>query len=80
LAELCGQYLSKGSQVYVEGRIQTRQWEDQNGNKRYTTEIIAREMKMLGSKTTDRGKEELTESVKDTVKNKTKFNIDDPKF
>jgi len=55
LAEICGQYLSKGSKVYIEGRIQTRQWEDQNGNKKYTTEIVAREMKMLDSKPTDKG-------------------------
>jgi len=50
LAEICGQYLSKGSRVYIEGRIQTRQWEDQSGNKRYTTEIVAKEMKMLDSR------------------------------
>lgn len=47
LAEICGEYLHKGSKVYIEGRIQTRKWQDQNGNDRYTTEIIAREMKML---------------------------------
>lgn len=47
LGEICGQYLSKGSKVYIEGRIQTRQWEDRDGNKRYTTEIVARDMKML---------------------------------
>ena len=50
LGEICGEYLSKGSKVYIEGRIQTRQWEDKDGNKRYTTEIVAREMKMLDSK------------------------------
>lgn len=50
LAEICGEYLSKGRQVYVEGRLQTREWEDRDGNKRYTTEIVAREMQMLGSK------------------------------
>ena len=50
LGEICGEYLSKGSLVYIEGRIQTRQWEDKDGNKRYTTEIVAREMKMLDSK------------------------------
>ena len=50
LGEICGEYLSKGSRVYIEGRIQTRQWEDKDGNKRYTTEIVAREMKMLSSK------------------------------
>jgi single-strand DNA-binding protein len=47
LAEICGEYLNKGSKVYIEGRIQTRKWQDQNGNDKYTTEIIAREMKML---------------------------------
>lgn len=47
LAEICAEYLQKGSRVYVSGRMQTRQWEDQQGNKRYTTEIVAREMKML---------------------------------
>ena len=50
LGEICGEYLSKGSRVYIEGRIQTRQWDDKDGNKRYTTEIVAREMKMLSSK------------------------------
>jgi single-strand DNA-binding protein len=48
LAEICGQYLKKGKQVYVEGRIQTRQWEDRSGNKRYTTEIVCNQMVMLG--------------------------------
>jgi single-strand DNA-binding protein len=48
LAEICGEYLAKGSKVYVEGRQQTRKWEDSDGNTRFTTEIIAREMKMLG--------------------------------
>jgi single-strand DNA-binding protein len=48
LAEICGEYLRKGSQVYVEGRIQTRDWEDKEGNKRQTTEIIALGMQMLG--------------------------------
>ncbi len=47
LAEICGEYLNKGSRVYIEGKIQTRKWQDQNGNDKYTTEIIAREMKML---------------------------------
>lgn len=47
LAEICGEYLNKGSKVYIEGRIQTRKWQDQSGNDKYTTEIIAREMKML---------------------------------
>lgn len=50
LAEICGEYLSKGRQVYIEGQLQTRQWEDKDGNTRYTTEIKAREMQMLGSR------------------------------
>lgn len=49
LAEICAEYLTKGSRVYIEGRIQTRKWTDSNGVDRYTTEIIAREMKMLSS-------------------------------
>ncbi len=48
LGEICAQYLSKGKQVYVEGRIQTRSWEDKDGNKRWTTEIIAENLQMLG--------------------------------
>ncbi|MBK8181561.1 MAG: single-stranded DNA-binding protein [Candidatus Competibacteraceae bacterium] len=50
LAEIAGQYLRKGSSVFVEGRLQTRKWQDKNGQDRYTTEIIANEMKMLGSR------------------------------
>jgi single-strand DNA-binding protein len=50
LAEHCRDYLSKGRQVYVEGRIQTNQWEDKDGNKRYTTEIIAQTVQFLGGK------------------------------
>jgi single-strand DNA-binding protein len=50
LAEIVGEYLKKGSQVYVEGRLQTRKWQDKNGNDRYTTEIIASDMQMLGSR------------------------------
>lgn len=49
LAEIAGEYLRKGSQVYVEGKLQTRKWQDKNGVDRYTTEIVAREMQMLGS-------------------------------
>ncbi len=50
LAEICGEYLSKGKQIYVEGKIQTREWEDKDGNKRYTTEIVANQMQMLGTR------------------------------
>ena len=48
LGEICGEYLSKGKQVYIEGRLQTREWEDKDGNKRQTTEIVANNMTMLG--------------------------------
>lgn len=50
LAEVAGEYLKKGSQIYVEGRLQTRKWQDQSGQDRYTTEIVANEMQMLGGR------------------------------
>lgn len=50
LAEIAGEYLKKGSQVYVEGRLQTRKWQNKEGQDQYTTEIVANEMKMLGSR------------------------------
>ncbi|WP_028116108.1 single-stranded DNA-binding protein [Ferrimonas senticii] len=50
LGEIAGQYLKKGSKVYIEGKLQTRKWQDQNGNDRYTTEIIADQMQMLDSR------------------------------
>ncbi|MGH8752151.1 MAG: single-stranded DNA-binding protein [Burkholderiales bacterium] len=50
LAEIAGEYLKKGSQVYIEGRLQTRKWQDKEGKDRYTTEIIADKMQMLGSR------------------------------
>jgi single-strand DNA-binding protein len=49
LAEIAGEYLRKGSQVYIEGRLRTRKWQDKEGKDRYTTEIVANEMQMLGS-------------------------------
>jgi single-strand DNA-binding protein len=48
LAEICNEYLKKGKQIYVEGRLQTRQWEDKDGNKQKSTEIVANNMVMLG--------------------------------
>lgn len=48
LADICAQYLKRGKQVYIEGRLQTRSWDDRDGNKRYTTEIVATTMTMLG--------------------------------
>lgn len=50
LAEICGEYLDKGSKVYAEGRLQTRKWEDQNGVERYTTEIVINDLQMLDPK------------------------------
>ncbi len=54
-AEMCAQYLSKGRTVYVEGRIQTREWEDKDGNKRYTTEINASTVNFIGPRTSGGG-------------------------
>ena len=49
LAEICGEYLTKGRMVYIEGSLRTRSWEDKEGNTRWTTEVVARSMEMLGS-------------------------------
>ena len=50
LGEICGQYLKKGRECYIEGRLQTRSWEDKDGNKRYTTEIVANDVQFLGGR------------------------------
>jgi single-strand DNA-binding protein len=50
LAEIAGEYLRKGSQVYIEGRLQTRKWQDSSGQDRYSTEIVAQDMQMLGAR------------------------------
>ncbi len=55
LAEICGKYLHKGKQVYIEGKIQTRSYDDRDGNKRYITEIVADQMQMLGGRGGDEG-------------------------
>lgn len=55
LAEIMGEYLKKGSQVYIEGKLQTRKWQDQSGQDRYTTEIVASDMQMLGGRPADAG-------------------------
>jgi single-strand DNA-binding protein len=62
LAELCSQYLQKGRQVYIEGRLQTRQWDDKDGNKRYTTEVIAQTVQFL-----DRGEKSAMPSNDDVA-------------
>jgi len=58
LAEICGKYLHKGKQVYIEGRIQTRSYDDKDGNKRYITEIVADQMQMLGGRGEEGGQRE----------------------
>jgi len=60
LGEICGEYLAKGRQVYIEGRIQTREWEDKEGSKRYTTEIIASQVQFLGDRQDSQRREEPT--------------------
>ncbi|MCB1676519.1 MAG: single-stranded DNA-binding protein [Halioglobus sp.] len=55
LGQIAGEYLKKGSKVYVEGRLQTRKWQDQSGQDRYTTEIVANEMQMLDSRSAGQG-------------------------
>jgi single-strand DNA-binding protein len=62
LAEIAGEYLKKGAQIYVEGRIQTRKWQDKEGKDRYTTEIIVNEMTMLGGKSGGTGSFEVVEN------------------
>ncbi|MEW5903794.1 MAG: single-stranded DNA-binding protein [Pseudomonadota bacterium] len=62
LAEIAGEYLKKGSQVYIEGRIQTRKWQDKDGKDRYTTEIVVNEMQMLGGKASGGGSFEVMDS------------------
>lgn len=56
-AEIAGQYLQKGSQVYIEGRLQTRKWQDQSGQDRYSTEIVASEMQFIGGKSEGQGQQ-----------------------
>jgi single-strand DNA-binding protein len=62
LAEICKQYLSKGQQVYVEGRLQSRRWEDQEGKKHASTEVVANEMIILGERPARTGSEAGTPS------------------
>ncbi|HEU0189058.1 MAG TPA: single-stranded DNA-binding protein [Gallionella sp.] len=62
LAEIAGEYLKKGSQIYVEGKLQTRKWQTKEGQDRYTTEIIVNEMTMLGSKSSGSSSFEVVEN------------------
>jgi single-strand DNA-binding protein len=67
LAEIAGEYLKKGRPVYIEGRLQTRKWQDKEGKDRYTTEIVADQMQMLGSR----------DEAKEVAKTSTPANFDD---
>jgi single-strand DNA-binding protein len=58
LAEICGKFLHKGKQIYIEGKIQTRSYDDRDGNKRYITEIVADQMQMLGNKEDSQGQQQ----------------------
>ena len=62
LGEICGEYLAKGKQIYIEGRMQTREWADRDGNKRWTTEIVAQTMQMLGA-ASDRVRSDATDNA-----------------
>lgn len=76
LAEIAGEYLKKGSQVYVKGSLRTRKWQDKDGNDRYTTEIVADELQMLGGKPNQQGSQQ-TESNSGGFDN---FTDNDPPF
>ena len=81
LAEICGQYLKKGSSVFVEGRLQTRKWQDKDGQDRYTTEIIANEMKMLGGRGDQSGSQpaqQLRSQSNQDARNKASFDAQSP--
>ncbi len=65
LAEICNQFLTKGQQVYIEGRLQTRQWEDDQGKRHSSVEIVANEMIILGSRRSDSSAEEENESIEE---------------
>jgi len=69
LAEICGNYLVKGKLIFVEGRIQTRSWEDKEGVKRYTTEIVANNMQMLDSKGQNKSDESSADSTSNNSSN-----------
>lgn len=67
LGEIAGQYLKRGSQVYVEGKLQTRKWQDKEGKDRYSTEIIASEMQMLGGRQQSDERPQRQSQAKDDV-------------
>jgi single-strand DNA-binding protein len=80
LAEICGQYLRKGRQVYIEGRLTTRSWEDRQGNQRKTTEIVAQQMLMLGGRAPDQGGAEEDTGAPEFAAETVKIEDDDLPF
>ena len=79
LAELCGKYLAKGRQVYAEGRLQTSSWEDQQGQKRYTTEVIASTVQFLGGRG-DQPSQQQSQSSSEGTKTETQDFGAEPSF
>ena len=77
LAEIVGEYLKKGSHVYIEGRLETRKWTDKEGIERYTTDIIANDMKMLGSKQANSEQSESFENNPSTANDRAKARAQD---
>ena len=77
LAEIASEYLKKGSQVYIEGKLKTRKWEDKEGNDRWTTEIIANEMQMLGERMTSSTSTDNSEIPKQSGNNASSDDFDD---
>jgi single-strand DNA-binding protein len=73
LAEICSQYLKKGQQVFVEGRLQTRTWQDDSGNKRSAVEVVARELLMLGERRDKMDEAEQNESADDYPEGEDEF-------
>ena len=80
LAEICGEYLRKGRQVYIEGRLTTRSWEDRQGNQRKTTEIVAQQMLMLGGRGPDQGAEDADKGTPEFAAETVKIEDDDLPF
>ena len=60
LGEMCGEYLKKGAKIYVEGKLQTRKWQGQDGQDRYTTEIVVSEIQMMDSRNNNQGQNQIT--------------------
>ena len=80
LAEICGQYLRKGRQVYIEGRLTTRSWEDRQGNQRKTTEIVAQQMLMLGGRAPGQSEGEAPSETPEFAAETVKIEDDDLPF